>query len=403
MSEFVLYLLKANIALILFYLGYYFWLRELTFYRLNRYYLLLTLSFSAIYPLINLKNLLNRSLDIPAEVMTALPNLKDLQFSQQGIELSQIIEYLFWFSFAVASCKLLIKLWGVLRIHLNSVPAHWTIYSYRRSQEDIAPFSFWKSIYINPDKHEKDEFDKIFKHEYIHVHQLHSLDILISEIAFLFFWYNPVCWFIRQAIHENVEFITDQKVLSTGIDKQNYQYSLLNISVLPTSPALGNHFNIKNLKKRIKMMNKKQTSNRHLSKYVFILPIAIIGSLIFSVSNAKEAIKPLTSNDNNLINKVEENAIVKQDTLPAKSGDIVMNETAVIGMSADKTPTSINTPENVLIFLDGIKISKEDLNKVKTENIESINVYKGESAVGKFGEDAKDGAIEISTKSNKKE
>jgi hypothetical protein len=388
MSELIIYLIKANIALILFYLGYYFWLRNLTFYKLNRYYLLLALIFSATYPLVNLRALLNGNLDIPAEVMTVIPDLNNLQFAQQGIEFSQIIEYLFWFSFTVVFFKLLIKLWGVLRIHLNSVPAHWTIYSYRKSCEDIAPFSFWKSIYLNPDKHEKDEFDKILKHEYIHVRQLHSLDTLIAEIAILFFWYNPVCWFIRQAIHENVEFITDQKVLSTGVDKQNYQYSLLNISTLPTSPALGNHFNIKNLKKRIKMMNKKQTSNRHLSKYAFILPLAIIGSLIFSVSNATESISPIPLSDISI--KVEGNMDSKQDSLNSNSKSF-----------------GKNLPENILIFLDGVKIngdelSKDELSKVNTDDIESMNVYKGEAAIEKFGKDAKDGAIEISTKSNKK-
>lgn len=386
MSELIIYLIKANIALTLFYLGYYFGLRNLTFYKLNRYYLLLALIFSATYPLIDLKNLLNKSLEIPAEVMTALPNLNNLPFTQQGMEFSQIIEYLFWFSFTVVFFKLLIKIWGILRIHLNSVPAHWTIYSYRKSHEDIAPFSFWKSIYLNPDKHKKDEFDKILKHEYIHVRQLHSLDTLIAEIALLFFWYNPICWFIRQAVHENVEFITDQKVLSTGIDKQDYQYSLLNISTLPTSPALGNHFNIKNLKKRIKMMNKKQTSNRHLSKYVFILPIAIIGSLIFSVSNAEETIMPSSLSDNHIY--VEGNVYAKQDSL-----------------TPNKKPLGDGIPENILIFIDGVKTNKEDLSKstINPEDIESMRVYKGEEAIKKFGSDAINGVIDIATKSNKKQ
>ncbi|WP_165870273.1 M56 family metallopeptidase [Albibacterium bauzanense] len=335
--------------------------------------------------MINLRALLNKSLEIPAEVMTVLPDLNSFQFAQQGIEFNQIIDYLLWFSFVIVFLSLLIKLWGVLRIHLNSVQAHWTIYSYRKSQEDIAPFSFWKSIYLNPDKHGKDEFDKILKHEYIHIRQLHSLDTLIAEIALMLFWYNPVCWFIRQAIHENVEFITDQKVLATGIDKQNYQYSLLNISILPTGPALGNHFNIKSLKKRIKMMNKKQTSNKHLSKYVFILPIAIMGSLIFSFSNAEETIMPSTLSDN-LIH-VEGNMTAKQEQ---------------DSLTADKKPIGDGISENVLIFLDGIKISKEDLNKVDPEDIESMNVYKGESTLKKFGEEGKDGAIEITTKANKK-
>src|SRR5690606_27465153 len=55
MPEIVIYLLKVNLALVLFYLGYHFLLRRLTFYTLNRYYLLFGFLFSAIYPLVNLR------------------------------------------------------------------------------------------------------------------------------------------------------------------------------------------------------------------------------------------------------------------------------------------------------------------------------------------------------------
>ena len=382
MSELMIYLLKANIALTLFYLGYYFGLRNLTFYRLNRYYLLLALTFSVTYPLINLKSLFSSRLDIPAEIITALPDLNNLHFSQQGMEFSEIIEYFLWFSFAVVFFNLLIKLRGVLKVHVNSIPAHWNIYPYRKSQEDITPFSFWKSIYLNPDKHNKEEFDKIFKHEYIHVRQLHSLDTLTAELVFVFFWYNPICWFIRQSIHENIEFITDQKVLSTGINKQSYQYSLLNISSLPTEPALGNHFNIKNLKKRIKMMNKNQTSNSHLSKYVFILPIVIIGSLIFSITNAKESLdsSPLST------------SIITNERMAEEQNSLLPNT----------EPAKGRLPENLLILVNGVKVNEEDFKKINPKDIESINVYKEESAIERFGKEATDGVIEIFTKANKK-
>lgn len=154
-------------------------------------------------------------------------------------------------------------------------------------------------------------------------------------------------------------------------------------------------------------MNKKQTSNRHLSKYVFILSIAIICSLIFSVSNAREVIKPsILANSKALLNKAEENAIVKQDTLPAASDDVVLNETAVIRMSADKTPANIGIPEDILIFVDGVKINREDmnsLNKISPDDIASMTVYKAETAIEKFGKDAKGGVIDITTKSNKKQ
>ena len=53
MPPFIIYLLKANIALTIFYLVYRFGLRRLTYYRLNRAFLLMGIGFSALYPLIH--------------------------------------------------------------------------------------------------------------------------------------------------------------------------------------------------------------------------------------------------------------------------------------------------------------------------------------------------------------
>ncbi|TCS87837.1 hypothetical protein EDD80_104188 [Anseongella ginsenosidimutans] len=55
-----LYLLKVNIALVLFYLAYCYGLRRLTFYTLNRFYLLFAIGFSSVYPLIDLSGLIKR-------------------------------------------------------------------------------------------------------------------------------------------------------------------------------------------------------------------------------------------------------------------------------------------------------------------------------------------------------
>jgi len=168
--------------------------------------------------------------EISSSLLTGIPDWQQLQLTNDKMELNQIIETLFWISAALFFIRLFIKLVGIFRIHTKSVADLWTIYPYRRSKEDIIPFTFWKNIYLNPNKHKEDDLEKIFKHEYIHVCQLHSIDILIAETTLTFFWYNPICWLLRKNIRENIEFITDQKVLSLGVDKQSYQYSLLNIS-----------------------------------------------------------------------------------------------------------------------------------------------------------------------------
>lgn len=56
-------------------------------------------------------------------------------------------------------------------------------------------------------------------------------------------------------------------------------------------------------------------------------------------------------------------------------------------------------PQSALIFADGKEISSNEMKNIPPDNIQSINVLKGESAIEKYGEKGKDGAIEITIKS----
>jgi len=442
MSDLIIYLLKANIALALSYIGYRFLLRNLTFYKLNRYYLLFAFIFSSTYPLINWTDLFKDKTEIPIEALSIIPDWQQFQLADEGFKWNQMVEIFFWLSVIAFVLMFLIKLSGILRIHLKSVPSQWTIYPYRKSKEDIIPFSFWKNIYLNPTKHKEVELDKIFKHEYVHVCQLHSFDILIAETALVFFWYNPFCWLLRKDMRENIEFITDQKVLSFGVDKQSYQYSLLNINSLPNHAVLGNHFNFKNLKKRIWMMNKKRTSNMHLSKYVFIIPAVIIGSLVFGITKATEnknisdviaenlTVNPTdkVSNENLISTKKDmkkiATVITKQDTGVKKKSEIVRVSTikpdrklsplidtldngalditklgdwgrkgARIAYTSTRKDSTKGEP---LYIVDGKTMP--NLLKIKSDNIESISILKDEAATALYGPEGKNGVILITMK-----
>lgn len=52
----------------------------------------------------------------------------------------------------------------------------------------------------------------------------------------------------------------------------------------------------------------------------------------------------------------------------------------------------------LLIFLNGEEITKTEMETLDTDNIEQINILKGETAIKKYGEKAKDGVIEITLK-----
>ncbi|MBP2615145.1 hypothetical protein [Chryseobacterium jejuense] len=61
------------------------------------------------------------------------------------------------------------------------------------------------------------------------------------------------------------------------------------------------------------------------------------------------------------------------------------------------------TPENrPLVLLDGKKISLEELRAVKPEAIETVSTFSEKEAVEKYGEEARNGAIVVTTKKKKK-
>src|SRR5690606_11484884 len=108
---------------------------------------------------------------------------EQIHFTKENSGIDETFAVLFWTSVAFFTLRLIIKLTGLLKIHLGSTPAQWACYFYRATHEISSPFSFWKNIYLNPNKHTEDEYDKIFKHEYVHVTQLHTIDVLAAEIA----------------------------------------------------------------------------------------------------------------------------------------------------------------------------------------------------------------------------
>jgi len=170
-----------------------------------------------------------------------------------------------------------------------------------------APFSFWQSIYINPENLNPGDLQSIIQHEQVHITEWHTLDILLAEISVIFYWFNPGVWLMKKAVRENIEFITDRKILQKGMDSKAYQYSLLNVSFATTTSAgITNHFNFSTLKKRIKMMNAKRSSNVNLTRYAFLVPAVVVLLLIFSfskaglVKNGKVAYKTIVASVSNL-------------------------------------------------------------------------------------------------------
>ncbi|WP_293941064.1 MULTISPECIES: M56 family metallopeptidase [unclassified Sphingobacterium] len=420
MENLLTYIIQVNLLLSILYLGYVGLLRGLTFYSLNRAYFLIGGLFAFIYPFLDLKSLfVKRGLDMGA-VGEQISFYMAEQDVQERLTVGGLLEMVFILGAVVLLLKFLFQLLSLLRIHLHSTADRWKTYFFRNVFIPIVPFSFLDKIYVNKEQHVDAELKDIFKHEDIHVKGLHSLDILLFEIILVCCWYNPFVWLMRRAIRQNLEFLTDQRVLNKGIDKQTYQYSLLNVSKKGASIGLSNQFNFKLLKRRIMMMNKKRSSKIELSKYAFLLPVFLLTGAAFTVSKAE-------GNIDGLVEKANETTLLKLDVgqqqdvlLPVNmvgEAGIVLNEafgtdTVKIDTSRRSNGTTVlsgqigalkirgasDPIDNPLFVLDGEVIDKKELDAIAPEQIESISVLKDKSATAVYGDKGKNGVVLVTTK-----
>ena len=283
------YLLQSSITLSVLYLTYWLFLRQLTFFEWNRLYLLLTLFLSVLLPLLNLAYLLppqpilNYQLTLNTILIrNTLSNLP----VQESIDWQRTMQIIYLVGIALGTIRIGFQIFSLLslkkRAEYNVSLACWVL------NETITPFSFFRWIFINPNLHTNTELKAILTHESIHVRQIHTIDILLAECVTTVFWFNPFAWKIRATINQNLEFLTDQVVLRSGITRKDYQYNLLKISNVNNTLPITNYFNTKHLKTRINMMNRTPSKTLQLLRFAICIPLVVLLSLVFNQTSVAQ-------------------------------------------------------------------------------------------------------------------
>lgn len=292
MPELFVFLIKVNASLILFCLAYLFIMRRLTYYKLNRVFLLAGIFFSTIYPLFDLSGFLRESPKLIIAVQDQLPAAVQQPNSSTG--LWSVLIMCFWIGVIVLALRMSIRLCSLFKIHKQSICSKVNSYAVRLVQGNISTFSFWNNLYLNMEQHPDEEIPAVLRHEQVHIKDFHTFDILLGELTTVFYWFNPGAWLMKKAIKENLEFITDQKTLETGIDRKAYQYSMLQASTGLYSSQLITNFNMTAIKRRIVMMNRKRTSSFYLLSYLLVIIVIVFAITAFTVTRVKVGTKLTT-------------------------------------------------------------------------------------------------------------
>lgn len=274
----LMYLLQVNLYLLLFYLFYLVMLRNETFFKMNRFYLVGSALFSMIIPAMKadwIKELFitEKVGQLTHSVTYAVvrPHIEPLNITPVASPDQPWLSTMEWLWLIYAAVSLVFLI-NFLR-KLNQVNSTFKIKLKGRA------FSFFGKIVVDEELEGK---DIIIKHELVHARQWHSADVIFFEIFLAMNWFNPIAYLYRNAIKNIHEFIADDSAASTLEERSAYALLLVS-SVFNTQPQrlTNNFFNQSLLKRRIIMLHKTKSRKVAILKYGLSVPLFAV-MLIFS-------------------------------------------------------------------------------------------------------------------------
>ena len=297
----MVYFLKVNVAIALFYAFYRLFFYKDTFFAWRRTVLMCFFAVSAVVPLFNIQTWivqqepmvamadLYAAVVLPEITLTPQPQMDWKQLLVQGIGI------VYWLVVALLALRFVVQLAGIFRL-ARRCPVQeidgTTVHLLPRAE---GPFSFFRWIFVCPGAHSREELNEILTHERTHVCQWHSVDVLVGELACIVCWFNPFAWLMKREIRTNLEYMADEKVLETGYDSRTYQYHLLGLSHHKAAATIYNSFNVLPLKRRITMMNKRRTREIGRTKYLMFLPLAALLMIVSNIEAVARATQKIAS------------------------------------------------------------------------------------------------------------
>ena len=314
MFGFITYLAQSALCLVALYIIYKATMSHETLHRLNRVTLLAMVVLSAVLPMCRI--------EIVREVDAVLTPIVDEESvvavatnaAPETVDYRTIMEDALVVIFLIGAAFMVVRLamswlsvWRVVRsgeheelgegVRLTVV------------EKLSSPFSWFRHVVVSRTDMGENR-DLILEHELAHVRFGHSWDVLFVDWALIVWWFNPAMWLLRRELQSLHEYQADDAVLNRGIDAKTYQLLLIKRAVGSRLHSVANCLNHSNLKNRITMMCRKQSSKWQSAKLLLILPMVAISLSAFATTVYVE-----TKSDD----KVNQLSSDNQDSDPTKA------------------------------------------------------------------------------------
>jgi len=256
---------------------YYLLLYQKTFFKINRVFLITTLLLGLIIPLIQPYFAVTQHtgfiISIPEIVVT--PQAPDGPNSTIISNTTNWLSIFYTFGASITTLLFLFNIGKLTQLIIKMPKQKTGKYWLVELPNNSAPFSFLNYIFISrKGTYTQEEWEQILQHEQAHSDRMHTVDILLTEIIKIFFWWNPLIYVYKFALRDLHEFQADQAITQNH-NKKAYSRLLLRQKQSGMQVAITSNFIHSQLKKRIKMMMSTQSKKSDLLRYLFILPLFV--------------------------------------------------------------------------------------------------------------------------------
>ncbi len=485
--------LQSSLCWLFFMLVYQIFLQKETFFRFNRYYLLVTMVLGIVIPLCRLVWEQTGGPELPVYMgFQGRAQVLDLSLIGAGSQDSPnwfgILNMVYWCGFLIFFLILVRELADILKLIRKYPKERNSRYTVVHTDFEHLPFSFLNYVFISEKvKFKQKELRDILYHESSHVNGWHTLDVLLAEGLVALAWFSPMVYWYKNSIRNTHEYLADALVTRSE-DKDRYGRLLIDHAQRRLQIALANHFIYSQLKNRIHMLMKSKSRPVNAWKYALVLPIMLFLGVLFAYKSdvlqagypvsldarpffwsdtvrtqveempvfpgcaqitdpqersacsmqklmeylSKNVQYPLAAKEKNVQGKALVSFVVNTDgsitdvELKESPGSGTGEEALRVVRQMNQMPVKWTPgrekqkavrvrmvlpilfklkdekikeyPVNALYLLNGDRASLDEVRNISPEQIVSINVMKGDTAIEKYGEEGRLGVIEILTR-----
>ena len=300
--EWLIYLLKVSACTGLFYAFYHLFLRKLTFFNSNRFYLLSTLILSLAIPALQF------NVEVPIADTTQVIPSPDYVDGATGLAIPRenylIINQNEYSSKEIDWDAVLLKVYGTVSVLMLAsflFQLMRLLFYTRNVVEHIGrlkivfkPFGFTNCSFFNyvfVDK--KDllgrDMQVFLQHESVHAAKYHSVDKMLTALSNILLWFNPFIYLYKRELSQLHEYEAD-RFTSQSIGSQSYATLLLEEATKEKTHAFMHSFAVKPLKGRILMLFTHQSNYIKKLRYLAALPLVATLLLGFSAEYVPSAV-----------------------------------------------------------------------------------------------------------------